>query len=44
MDAKLVNPFIDAIVNVMPQMGFEVPQRAGMNVSSPCVTPKPTAQ
>lgn len=34
MDAKLVNPFIDAIVNVMPQMGFEVPQRAGMSVKN----------
>ena len=32
MDAKLVNPFIDALVNVMPQMGFDVPKRVSMSV------------
>ena len=34
MDAKLVNPFIDALVSVLPQMGFEVPQRSGMSVKN----------
>lgn len=34
MDAKLVNPFIDALVAVLPQMGFAVPQRAGMGVQN----------
>ena len=34
MDAKLVNPFIDALVSVMPQMGFAVPTRANMGVRS----------
>ena len=33
MDAKLVNPFIDALVNVMPQMGF-VPKRVSMSVQN----------
>ena len=32
MDAKLVNPFIDALVAVMPQMGFDVPKRTKMSV------------
>ena len=27
MDAKLVNPFIDAFISVMPQIGFPVPKR-----------------
>lgn len=27
MDAKLVNPIIDAFMEVMPQMGFPVPRR-----------------
>ena len=27
MDAKLVNPFIDAFISVMPQMGFPTPKR-----------------
>ncbi|MCR5446027.1 MAG: chemotaxis protein CheX [Schwartzia sp.] len=34
MDAKLVNPFIDALVNVMPQMGFDVPKRVSMSVQN----------
>jgi len=34
MDAKLVNPFIDALVSVMPQMGFDVPKRVSMNVKN----------
>ena len=34
MDAKLVNPFIDALVAVMPQMGFDVPKRTKMSVKS----------
>ena len=27
MDAKLVNPFIDAFISVMPQIGFPIPKR-----------------
>jgi chemotaxis protein CheX len=34
MDAKLVNPFIDAFTVVMPQMGFSEPQRKGVGVRS----------
>ena len=34
MDAKLVNPFIDALVAVMPQMGFDVPKRTKMGVKN----------
>ena len=34
MDAKLVNPFIDALVSVMPMMGFDVPKRAKMGVKN----------
>ena len=32
MDAKLVNPFVDAFTTVMPQMGFPEPTRLKMNV------------
>ncbi len=32
MDAKLVNPFIDAFMTVLPQIGFQEPARAAMNV------------
>ena len=32
MDAKLVNPFIDAFTTVMPQLGFQEPKRAKMTV------------
>lgn len=34
MDAKLVNPFIDAVASVMPMMGFPEPKRARMGVNS----------
>ena len=34
MDAKLVNPFVDAFVAVMPQMGFPEPKRAKMSVKT----------
>ena len=34
MDAKLVNPFIDALVAVLPQMGFDVPKRTKMGVKN----------
>ncbi len=34
MDAKLVNPFVDAFVGVMPQMGFQEPKRAKLYVRS----------
>ncbi len=34
MDAKLVNPFIDALVSVMPMMGFDVPKRSKMSVKN----------
>ena len=32
MDAKLVNPFVDAFTAVMPQMGFPEPNRAKLSV------------
>ena len=32
MDAKLVNPFIDAFMAVLPQIGFQEPARAAMTV------------
>ncbi len=32
MDAKLVNPFVDAFTSVMPQMGFPTPTRAKLYV------------
>ena len=32
MDAKLVNPFVDAFTTVMPQIGFHEPKRLKMNV------------
>lgn len=32
MDAKLVNPFVDAFTTVMPQMGFPEPKRTSMSV------------
>ena len=32
MDAKLVNPFIDAVTTVLPQMGFPEPKRAKLYV------------
>ncbi len=38
MDAKLVNPFIDAIVSVMPMLGLPVPKRADMGVKSKMAT------
>ena len=37
MDAKLVNPFIDALTTVMPQMGFDVPVRSKMEVRTESV-------
>jgi len=38
MEAKLVNPFVDALVAVMPQMGFDVPKRTGIGVASQTCT------
>ena len=32
MEAKLVNPFIDAFMTVLPQIGFQEPARAAMTV------------
>ena len=32
MDAKLVKPFIDAFMTVLPQIGFQEPARAAMTV------------
>ena len=32
MDAKLVNPFIDAFTSVMPQIGFPAPERKSLGV------------
>ena len=34
MDAKLVNPFIEAFMAVMPMLGFEVPTRKNMFVKN----------
>lgn len=34
MDAKLVNPFVDAFTAVMPQMGFPEPKRLKMGVKA----------
>ena len=34
MDAKLVNPFIDAFTCVLPMMGFPTPSRKGMGLKS----------
>ena len=34
MDAKLVNPFIEAFMAVMPMLGFEVPKRKNMFVKN----------
>lgn len=34
MDAKLVNPFVDAFTTVMPQMGFPEPKRTNMSVKA----------
>ena len=34
MDAKLVNPFVDAFTTVMPQMGFPEPKRVKMGVQN----------
>ena len=33
MDAKLVNPFVDAFTTVMPQIGFPEPKRVRMSAS-----------
>ena len=37
MDAKLVNPFIDAFTSVLPMMGFPTPSRKGMGLKSTVV-------
>lgn len=34
VDAKLVNPFIDAFTSVLPMMGFPTPSRKGMGLKS----------
>ncbi len=34
MDAKLVNPFVDAFATVMPQLGFPEPKRLKMGVKT----------
>ena len=34
MDAKLVNPFIDAFTSVLPMMSFPTPSRKGMGLKS----------
>ncbi len=34
MDAKLVNPFVDAFTTVMPQIGFAEPKRVKMGVKT----------
>ena len=32
MDAKLINPFVDAFTSVMPQLGFPEPKRTKLSV------------
>lgn len=32
MDVKMVNPFIDAVFDVMPQLGFQKAERVGLKV------------
>ncbi|MCI5566963.1 MAG: chemotaxis protein CheX [Veillonellaceae bacterium] len=34
MDAKLVNPFVDALKTVLPQMGFPEPERKAIGVKA----------
>ena len=38
MDAKLVNPFIESFVAVLPQMGFQEPKRTKMYVKQNIAT------
>ena len=38
MDAKLVNPFIDAFISVMPQIGFPIPKRTKVYVQNKNIT------
>ena len=38
MDAKLVNPFVDAFTSVMPQMGFPEPTRTKLYVKEKMAT------
>lgn len=38
MDAKLINPFIDAFITVMPQIGFPVPKRTKAYVQNKTIT------
>ena len=38
MDAKLINPFIDAFITVMPQIGFPIPKRTKAYVQSKVIT------
>ena len=38
VDAKLVNPFIDAFISVMPQIGFPIPKRTRAYVQNKVIT------
>lgn len=38
MDAKLVNPFIDAFISVMPQIGFPSPKRGKVFLQNKNIT------
>ena len=34
MDAKLINPFVDAFITVMPMLGFPEPTRTKLYAAS----------
>jgi len=38
VDAKLINPFIDAFISVMPQIGFPIPKRTKAYVQNKNIT------
>ena len=38
VDAKLVNPFIDAFITVMPQIGFPIPKRTKVYLQNKNIT------
>ena len=40
MDARYVNPFIDAITNIMPQLGFQNVVRGGVKTGDQFVESK----
>ena len=38
MDAKQMAPFVDALANVMPQLGFQEVRRGGVRLAEDCLT------